>query len=112
MSPLHIQRNFNRPIRVRIRPAFFEDFAEAAIARSARRQAELFAEHAQIRLDVGVIIRVHDADYLAGALVRDLVETIGVADLARREGGTRRTGYARTGLRVNHVERTHEADWV
>ena len=108
VRPLNVERDFERPIRVcrgalRARGV---DFVEAAVRRCARGQAELRAEDAEIGFGVGIVVRVDDADDLAGALVRDLVEAVSMANLSWAEA----SGSARRYLGMDLVRRAHEGD--
>src|SRR5271156_860076 len=113
VRPFDIQRNFDRPVRVRGRLASAGiQLAEAAVAGGAGRQVELLAENAQVVPGVGIVVSVHERDGLAGALVGDEIKTVGMANLRRGESGGWRGAKAGTCSLVDEVMRTHETDRI
>ena len=68
----------------------------------------MLVENGEVGFGVGVVVGVNDADDLAGALVGDLVEAVGVADLRRRVPIG--SGERDVGKRMNRIRRAHEGD--
>src|SRR5271156_3572762 len=88
MRPLNIERNFDSPVGVCSRlAAGFVCLQETAVAGRAGWQTEFLAEDAEVRFRIGIVVCVDDSDGLAGALVRDLIKAVSVADLCGHERG-------------------------
>src|SRR5580693_2183483 len=84
VGPLDIERDFDRPVRVRSRLASVRvDLSETAVGSRTGWQTILFVENTEVGLDIRVVIGVNDSDHLSMPLIVHSVKAIGTADLRR-----------------------------